>query len=94
MNPLGNTFRCHEYVQAAVLVANGVELIGAEPGRRVALVFDNSGNRAAELAVAHQCQGVEVNSAAFDRAISEVKDRIFEVRRRSKHDRAPERVAV
>ncbi len=77
------TIEVTEYLAAALLKAQGIRFLGAkgEAGRRVGLVFDDEGGRAAALLDQHLNGGVQVNSADFAAAIRTVKDSIFGARR-------------
>jgi len=70
-----------EYIQAAVLKAAGIRFLGAEPGERVGLIFDDSDGRASEISSEHVNGGVGVNSASFEAALGFVKNQIFATKR-------------
>ena len=77
------TLEVTEYLGAALLKAQGIRFLGAkgEIGRRVGLVFDDEGGKAAALLDQHLNGGVQVNSADFAAAIRTVKDSIFGAKR-------------
>jgi hypothetical protein len=70
-----------EYIQAAVLKGAGIRFLGAEPGERVGLIFDDSDGRASEISSEHVNGGVGVNSASFEAALGFVKNQIFATKR-------------
>ena len=74
-------YRATEYNLAATLKASGVRYVGAEPGHRVVLLFDDGDGRASQIADRHVNGGVEVNSATLAASLSFIKDTIFATRR-------------
>ena len=71
------TLEIQEFIAAAALKANGVRILGAVPGRRVTIQFDNADGEAERLLDRHLNGGLQVNSAEFALALSEVKSIIF-----------------
>ena len=70
-----------EFIAASTLKALDVPFLGAEPGARVELLFDDSDGRASEIASQHMNGGVQVNSADLAAAFAFVKDRVFALKR-------------
>ncbi len=76
-----NELTIFEFFEAGLLKAKGIRFLRAEPGRRVALVFDNSDGKAARLLDEHRNGGAPINSASFAAGVTAAKDLIFGARR-------------
>ena len=72
--------RIQEYNCAAAVLAAGGQLIGAEPGRRVSLVFDDSDGVASRLVAQHRDGELMLSTLKFAQALAEIKTTIFSTR--------------
>ena len=62
---------------ASALLAAGARFLGAVPGARVKLLFDDSDGAASELLAEHRTGTLEVSSLRITQALNEIKSIVF-----------------